>query len=80
MDDINNEINEVYFNLIAATIRLCFTVPKYKNRRRTIESRIIFAHSKMLNMWCDCADGFEYKKLRKKIIDYNKIFVFGFNF
>lgn len=76
MDNLNKEINEAHFNLIFAVINRCFFAPPRIGCEIVVRGRIRFANSKLLKMWCDCAENFEYKKLRKRIIDYNKIFVF----
>ena len=73
MDNLNKEICAAHFNLICALIKLCFTHPiPAKSWDRILTSRAIFARSNMLKKWCDCSENFEYKKLSKRIIAYNK--------
>lgn len=68
-----NEINQAYFNLICAVTANCFTSPR--GNQSVIKGRISFARSKTLKIFCDCSENFNYKKLSKKIIKFNKQFI-----
>lgn len=70
-----NKINYCYFSLVSYLISGCFSkiITINKNREKEIiEDRINFSNSKLVGMFCDCSYNFEFKKLRKNIIEYNK--------
>ena len=69
---------EGYFNLVASAAEDCFS-PLTKMERdhdfikiKVKERRVNFAHSKILKLWCDCSDNFEYDRLKKKILTHNE--------
>jgi len=68
--------NKQYFNLVANVIYQCFTplsITKTEWQTKKIkEIRRDFANTKMIELFCDCSDNFEFSKLKNKIIEHNK--------
>ena len=65
-NDLKNLNN---LNLVTSMVRECFretTIDSMKANRRK------FANGKLLRLYCDCSDNFEYSKLSKLIIEFNK--------
>jgi len=72
---MNEKILMAHFNLVAEAIGECFTKPKNCQTaldfKRVKETRIKFANSQLVKMWCDCSNNFEYEKLKKRILNAN---------
>lgn len=66
--EMKNITDKGALNLVTAVVMYCFVTTKSRDRRLAL----VFAESKLLKMWCDCTHNFEYKKLRKLIIEKNK--------
>jgi len=69
MKNEQNRINMAYFNLVGAAIEKTLE-PKGAIKRK--ENLHFAKHSKLLKLWCDCTDNFEYEKLKKIIIQKNE--------
>jgi predicted nucleic acid-binding protein len=77
--NIDNLCVDGCMRLVNSTIGQCFfsyhnfSEKSSKKRAKEIYNiRQNFANSKLLKMWCDCTDNFEYKKLKKIIIEKNE--------
>lgn len=77
--NIDNLCVDGCMRLVNSTIGQCFfsyhnfSERASKKRAKEIYNiRQNFANSKLLKMWCDCTDNFEYKKLKKLIIKKNE--------
>ena len=55
------------FRLVAAVIAYCFNPEKSRDRKAARK----FAHSPLLELWCDTSENFEALKLRKLILMAN---------
>ena len=66
--DIRLEQSRGYFELVCRAVEACFLPPNQKSFNSQIEAREIFIESKLLKLWCDCSDNFEYNRLKKIMI------------
>ena len=58
--------------MAASAIAQCFMPP---TKNDTVQSRIEFADSQFIEMFCDCTENFEAKKLSQKIKDAQPQFI-----
>lgn len=69
------KINLCYCDLVTYIVKKCFypfSVAMFQNEREEQKKmRCIFADSYLLELWCDCVDNFNYKKIRKEILKHN---------
>lgn len=77
------EIEKACYNLVCSAVANCFKKIEVSNkhiRLKIVNRRIKFAKGKLLRVFCDCSDYFEYYKLRNRIIKYNEKFIHNINF
>ena len=71
--NIDEKINDSYFNLTAAVVEQCFRklpIAECYTRKMIEEitrNRIKFARSRMLKLFCDCSYNFEFNKISRQI-------------